>query len=103
MSYRVWVEPEVRAEAQATPGNIRQRLKRAMLALGKNPRPVHSKELDWPPENFEPRRLRLDKWRIIYAVDDTERWVWVLAVRKRPPYDYGDLTRTVGSIELTVD
>lgn len=91
MSYRVWIDPNARTEARVTPGHVRQRLKQAMLDLGKEPRPPHSKQLDWPPENFEPRRLRLGDWRLIYAVDDVSQWVWVLAVRRRPPYDYGDL------------
>jgi len=91
MSYRVWIDPEALAEAKATPGNVRQRIKRAMLALETDPRPGGSTALDWPPESFEPRRLRLDDWRIVYAVNDYEHWIHVLAVRKRPPYDYGDL------------
>lgn len=92
MSYRVWIEPDVKKEVRRTPGNVRQRLKEMMIALADNPRPSSSKALTWPPDNFEPRRLKIDKWRIIYAVDDADQWVWVLAVRKRPPYDYGDLT-----------
>lgn len=91
MNYRVWVHPQVLDGAKTTPGNVRQRIKQAMLALGANPRPSGSKTLDWPPEAFEPRRLRIGDWRIIYAVNDAEQWVEVLAVRKRPPYDYGDL------------
>jgi len=92
MSYRAWIDPEALTEAKATPGNVRQRLKRAMKALADDPRPVGSKTLDWSPESFEPRRIKIGEWRIIYAVDDSIQWVWVLAVRKRPPYDYGDLT-----------
>jgi mRNA interferase RelE/StbE len=98
MSYKVWIDPEVRKEAKSTPGNVRQRVKRAMIDLAENPRPPNSKVLDWPPENFEPRRLRIDKWRIVYAVDDTAEWVWILAVRKRPPYDYGDLTELLAQL-----
>ncbi len=99
MNYRVWIEPEAITETRATPGNIRQRLKKDMLALEQNPRPAHSKALDWPPENFELRRLRLESWRIIYAVDDAHQWVWILAVRKRPPYDYGDLAQLLRRLE----
>jgi hypothetical protein len=43
------------------------------------------------PEAIELRRIRLRKWRIIYAIHDAERWIWVLGVRRRPPYDYQDL------------
>lgn len=91
MSYKVWVESSALKEAQATPGNVRQRLKKAFQQLQNNPRPAGSKTLDWSPEPFEPRRWRIDQWRIVYAVDDSARWIWILAVRKRPPYDYGDL------------
>lgn len=92
MSYRVWIDPPAIAELKSTPGHVRQRLKRIMLALESDPRPSDSKQLDWPSERFEPRRLKLDNWRIVYAVDDSVGWVWVLAVRKRPPYDYGDMS-----------
>lgn len=57
MSYRVWIDPPAIAELKETPGHVRQRLKRAMLALGTDPRPADSKALEWPPERFEPRRL----------------------------------------------
>jgi len=33
----------------------------------------------------------MDRWRLIYAISEADRIVDVLAVRKRPPYDYGDL------------
>jgi mRNA interferase RelE/StbE len=42
--------------------------------------------------------LRLDKWRIVYQVSDIESTVDVLAVRKRPPYDYGDLEQLLGDV-----
>ena len=92
MSYRAWIDPEALAEAHAAPGHVRQRLKRAMKDLGHDPRPASSQTLDLPPQGFEPRRLKIGNWRIIYAVDDAASWVWVLAVRKRPPYDYGDIS-----------
>jgi mRNA interferase RelE/StbE len=98
MSYKVWIDPIVIVEAQATPGNIRQRIKQAMKALANDPRPPDSEELYWPPRHFEPRRIQIHRWRIIYAVDDDACWVWILAVRKRPPYDYGDLNALLDRI-----
>jgi mRNA interferase RelE/StbE len=44
-------------------------------------------------------RIRLVNWRIIYAVTESENAVDVLAVRKRPPYDYGDLGQLLEEIE----
>lgn len=39
-----------------------------------------------------------DRWRIVYAVSEAEKAVDVLAVRKRPPYDYGDLEELLQKI-----
>jgi hypothetical protein len=39
-----------------------------------------------------------ERWRIIYAVSDAERWVWVLGIRHLPPYDYEDLSELVGRL-----
>lgn len=47
---------------------------------------------------IELRRIRLDSWRLVYAVSSSENWVWVLAVRRRPPYDYEDLEGLVHRI-----
>ncbi len=35
--------------------------------------------------------LPLERWRLVYAITETESYVDVLAIRKMPPYDYGDL------------
>jgi mRNA interferase RelE/StbE len=51
-----------------------------------------------PPE-VEIRRLRLDPYRILYAVNAAESWVWVLAVRRRPPYDYADLSDLIDRLK----
>jgi mRNA interferase RelE/StbE len=89
--YTVYVIPHAWKEIKDLPGNMRQRVKRAIEALADNPRPPRSKALDTPDFEHELRRLRLDRWRIVYAVTETNKAVDVLTVRKRPPYDYGDL------------
>jgi mRNA interferase RelE/StbE len=45
-----------------------------------------------PPQGVEFYRLRMDRWRILYAVNEEKGWIWVLAIRRRPPYDYTDLS-----------
>lgn len=89
--YTVYVTPAALAEIKDLPGNVRQRVRRAVSALAENPRPPQSRALDLQGSTRELRRLRLDRWRILYGVSEEERAVDVLAVRKRPPYDYGDL------------
>jgi len=97
--YTVYVIPGAWKEIKRLPGNVRQRVKRAVDALAANPRPVRSKQLDLPDLEPELYRLRLDRWRIVYAISEQEHTVDVLAVRKRPPYDYGDLESLLVEIE----
>jgi mRNA interferase RelE/StbE len=89
--YKVHVTPAAWKEMKSLPGKMRQRVRKAVDDLADDPRPARSKALDLPDVPAEVRRLRLDQWRIVYAVTDSDTIVDVLAVRKRPPYDYGDL------------
>ena len=89
--YKVHVTPAAWKEMKELPGHMRQRVRKAVDALAEDPRPPKSKALDLPDLPAEVRRLRLDRWRIVYIVSDADETVDVLAVRKRPPYDYGDL------------
>ena len=50
-------------------------------------------------EGAEIRRVRIERWRIVYAVNDGEGWVWILAIRRRPPYDYQDLAELAGRLQ----
>jgi mRNA interferase RelE/StbE len=103
MEYSVWVRPQALKEMAELPGNFRNRVKRAIDGLASDPRPSESAKLRLTsagggteaPE--EAHRLRLDNWRIIYLVNDAESWVVVVAVRRRPPYDYQDLALLTSS------
>lgn len=59
--------------------------------MADNPRPAKSKALDVPELEPEVGRLRLEQWRIVYTITEADSIVDILTVRKRPPYDYGDL------------
>ncbi len=96
--YTVYVTPQAWREIKGLPGNVRQRVKRAVDALAADPRPVQSKRLDFPDLGPELYRLRLDRWRIVYMISEQECAVDVLAVRKRPPYDYGDLGNLIAEV-----
>jgi mRNA interferase RelE/StbE len=97
--YDLLIEPTAHQQRKWLPGNVRQRIKRAIDDLAQDPRPPNSQTLDTTdlgvPEQVEIRRIRLDKWRLVYAVNDEEQWVWVWGVRRRPPYDYEDLAELV--------
>lgn len=99
-TYTVFVTPRAWREIKDLPGHMRQRVRRAIDDLATTPRPPDSKALTPPdgetdaaadPLMYELRRIRMDRWRIVYAVTETDQIVDVLTVQKRPPYDYGDL------------
>jgi mRNA interferase RelE/StbE len=80
------------------PGDVRQRIRRAIDDLAQEARPPTSKGLALPEgldarirTEWEARRIKLDDWRIVYAINETWREIAVLSVRQRPPYDYEDL------------
>ena len=116
--YTVYVTPSAWDEVQDLPGHMRQRVRRAIAALADEPRPAESKALARPiqeeardaqdtaarveDQSQEPvpelRRIRLDRWRIVYAITEAEQAIDILTVRKRPPYDYGNLERLLSEI-----
>jgi mRNA interferase RelE/StbE len=95
--YAVYITSHAWDEIKDIPGNIRQRIKRAIDELEENPHPSNSKQLELDEIDRQVCRIRLDKWRIVYMVDESEHTIDVLAIRKRPPYDYGDLTTLIES------
>jgi mRNA interferase RelE/StbE len=102
VKYALYLEPEVYANRAELPGYVRQDIRARIAALATTPRPSNSKELqlagDAVPAGVEIRRLRVGYWRIIYCIHDSEQWVWVLAIRRRPPYDYADLAELIDRI-----
>ena len=97
--YTVYIKPDTFQEIKNIPGNMRQRVRRAIGDLADNPRPSNSKMLDLPNFEAELWRIRLDDWRIVYAIAEADRIVDVLAVRKRPPYNYEDLETLLEDLE----
>jgi len=100
--YTVYVTRGALREIKDLPGQMRHRVKRAIDELANTPQPSDSKVVELPEElGFDVTlcRLRLDKWRIVYAVTESQKIIDVLAVRKRPPYDYGDLQALLSEIQ----
>jgi len=77
---------------------MRQRIRRAIDELAQDPRPPTSEALTLPDSldarikaEWEARRIKLDDWRVVYAISETWHEIAVLSVGQRPPYDYEDL------------
>jgi len=107
--YTVYITPAAWDEVKVLPGHIRQRVRRAIASLADEPRPAESKALvdlhpevdppytqtsganaadEQPEPTRELRRIRLDRWRIVYAITEADQAIDVLAIRKRPPYEF---------------
>ena len=100
MRYQIWIEDEAKAEIRRLPGHMRQRIRQAVQDLRDEPRPHYSRKLRTPEGiTLEVRRLRLDRWRVVYVVDEEWSEVGVLGIRKRPPYDYRDLPELLAEID----
>ena len=96
--YTVYITPSAIREIKELPGYMRQRVKRAVDDLANNPRPSDSQALNLLGLSYDVWRYRLEKWRIVYAITEADKVIDVLAVRKRPPYDYGDLERLLADV-----
>jgi mRNA-degrading endonuclease RelE of RelBE toxin-antitoxin system len=98
-SYQVDLSDEVYRAIRRLPGNMRQRIVRAVQALRQEPRPHNSRAMDMTTSavnlapDMEVRRIRMADWRIVYLIEEQSKLVSVLAVRQRPPYQYDDLAR----------
>jgi mRNA interferase RelE/StbE len=91
MSYKLWIDPPALKQIKKLPGNMRQQIRRSIDDLRSDARPSRSNPLEIPDITLELRRIRIESWRVIYGVSETDQWVWILAVHKRPPYNYDDL------------
>jgi mRNA interferase RelE/StbE len=97
--YRVFVQPRAWKEIKHLPGNMRQRVKRAIDELASDPRLARSKALESSRTTLEVRRIRLEDWRVIYVVNEELLQVQVLTIRQRPPYTYDDLDELLDRLE----
>ena len=101
--YKVEIDGRARKEIRRLPGNVRQRIIRILRSLEQKPRPYTSRDLDLEKAGIELesrselRRIRVASWRVIYLIEDEWDLITVLAVRKRPPYQYDDLSDLLGN------
>jgi len=84
--YRVELTPRAKRELDTVPIGDFQRIDSAILGLGENPRPPGVRKL-----RGLIYRLRVGRWRIIYAVLDREQVVVVGKVVRRAEDTYDRL------------
>lgn len=90
MPYRLNIPKSVQAGIGRLPGNVRQRVKRAIAGLAFEPRPENATELEDELAGFW--RLKLDDYRIIYAIADDLIVIEIVRVGKRTAKTYVGLS-----------
>ena len=90
MTYRIRYTEEAKDALREVPGNYRQRLRREIEALAREPRPLHAQLLRGDsPDRY---KIRLDRWRLIYRVLEDEETIRILRIRlKTGPETYDKL------------
>jgi len=89
MAFRLRYTDAARRDLINLPGNYRQRLRRIIESLAGQPRPHGAKELRERPDRY---RIRVDRWRLIYRIDEADGVVLVLRVRpKTGPETYDEI------------
>ena len=78
-SYRVLIKPSAARELEALPRKDRARVAAKIAALADIPRPVGSEKLSAQ----EQYRIRQGRYRVVYAISDTEKTVLVAKVAHR--------------------
>ena len=79
MTYQVIIKHSAEKELDALQTTLHERMVKRLLALEENPRPTGSKKL----QGQESYRLRVGDYRVLYAIDDKNKQVIVLAVGHR--------------------
>jgi mRNA interferase RelE/StbE len=79
VNHSVFILPRAQRQLAALPKPDYERVKKAILALAENPRPVNCRKLS----GREGWRLRVGSHRVIYSIDDGLRAVTVLQVGHR--------------------
>jgi mRNA-degrading endonuclease RelE of RelBE toxin-antitoxin system len=94
---RAMLRPSAWEDLKLHRGNLRRQIIKAIDSLEQDLRPSESKQLMLIDDHREVRRLRFGQWRILYLVLDEQPLI--LAIRRRPPYDYADLASLVEDTE----
>ena len=78
-SYRLLIKPSAAKEMEALPKRDRARLVERIAGLASAPRPTGSEKLS----GEEHYRIRQGVYRVLYAIDDTNRSVVVVKIGHR--------------------
>lgn len=80
MSYRIEIKKSAEKEIGSLPNNIKERVKKAILSLAKNPMPVGHKKLKGRTNDY---RVRVGDYRIVYQIKAEIILIYIIKVGHR--------------------
>ena len=90
MTYRIVISSDIKRQLQTLPGHIKPIARQRIAGLSANPRPPRSKELAGHSGHY---RLHIaTSYRLVWLVDDDDRFVEIAYVGPKTP----DLYDTLG-------
>lgn len=88
MHYRLRYTAEAERALRTAPGFYRQRFRRAIESLARDPRPANAEKMR-EPDRY---KIKFDRWRLIYSVHDDVGEIRILGIRqKEGPETYENL------------
>ena len=79
-AYTVSISRSSQKEIRAINGGVRLRLIRSIRSLATEPRPAGCRKLVGAANRW---RIRVGDYRVIYSIDDEERFMEIIAARHR--------------------
>jgi len=86
VAYRVNLTSRAKRELDRVPAELFRKLDATIWSLRETPRPIGCIKLKGPIH-----RIRVGRWRVIYAVFDRDQLVLILKVALRNEHTYRDL------------
>jgi mRNA interferase RelE/StbE len=78
--YHVLIKPSAAKELDKLPVSVAARIAAKIESLAQTPRPHGVKKLEGEPTRW---RIRVADWRVIFAIDDSQRVVDIIYIRHR--------------------
>lgn len=101
MSYRIDFRRKALKELKALPGHIRAEARSTIRNLERQPRPSRAKELRGKSKIY--RLWLAGRWRLAYLIDDDERYVRILRIRRKEQIDYETLSSELHEPAVSYD
>ncbi len=91
MRYRLKILASAQRVLKTFRGRLGDEIAEVMLDLREDPHPPYSKGLQPGRELHKIRVIYVDGWRVVYQVEEADRTVIVLAIKRRNPDTYLNL------------